>query len=96
LNFKAIVKKERIYNKNVSEKVQYIRRSIENTKDEEEVFRIITGCYKDFGVGMFGRNKAFRIGHAVGKLEFYPITNMDEVTLDDHLRKPNGFLFLYS
>ena len=82
-NYKAIVKKERMYNKNVSEKVQYISSCIENAKDEEEVFCIITGFYKDFGVGMFGLNKAFRVGHTNEKLEFYPITNMDEVTLDD-------------
>ncbi|WLC81869.1 ATP-binding protein [Clostridium estertheticum] len=82
-NYKAIVKKERMYNKNVSEKVQYISSCIENAKDEEEVFCIITGFYKDFGVGMFGLNKAFRVGHTNGKLEFYPISNMDDVMLDD-------------
>jgi len=43
-NYKAIVKKERRYNKNISEKVQYISRSIENAKDEEEIFCIITGA----------------------------------------------------
>ncbi|MBU3176479.1 ATP-binding protein, partial [Clostridium estertheticum] len=82
-NYKAIVKKEGMYNKNVGEKVQYISSCIENAKDEEEVFCIITGFYKDFGVGMFGLNKAFRVGHTNGKLEFYPIRNMDDVMLDD-------------
>ena len=60
-NYKAIGKKERMYNKNVSEKVQAVSARIEQAKDEEEIFRIVTDFYKAYGVGMFGLNKAFRI-----------------------------------
>lgn len=83
-NYKAIVKKELMYNKNVSEKVQALSEKLENAKDEEEFFAGVTGFYKDYGVGMFGLNKAFRIiGNENGEVRFNPINNMDKVMLDD-------------
>ena len=82
-NYKAIGKKERMYNKNVSEKVQAISERIELAKDEDEIFTIVTDFYKAYGVGMFGLNKAFRIRHGEHQVEFNPINNTDKVMLDD-------------
>ena len=83
-NYKAIVKKELMYNKNVSEKVQGLSKKLELASDEKEFFRVITGFYKDYGVGMFGMNKAFRIEeNPNGGITFKPINNMDAVMLDD-------------
>ena len=83
-NYKAIVKKELMYNKNVSEKVRALSRKLEGTKDEKEFFEVVTGFYKDYGVGMFGLNKAFRIEEkSTGGFDFKPINNMDTVMLDD-------------
>lgn len=79
-NYKAIVKKELMYNKNVSEKVQYLSELLETAKDENEFFNFVTNFYRDFGVGMFGLNKAFRISDNV---EFMPINNMEMVFLND-------------
>jgi predicted AAA+ superfamily ATPase len=79
-NYKAIVKKELMYN----EKVQALSEKLENAKDEEKFFAGVTGFYKDYGVGMFGLNKAFRIiGNENGEVRFNPINNMDKVMLDD-------------
>ena len=53
-------------------------------KDEKEFFDAITGFYKDYGVGMFGLNKAFRIDDTPqGSFTFRAINNMDTVMLDD-------------
>ena len=83
-NYKAIVKKELMYNKNVSEKVQALSGRLEQAADEKEFFDIVTGFYKDYGVGMFGLNKAFRIQDRTdGEIHFLPINNMDKVMLDD-------------
>lgn len=82
-NYKAIGKKERMYNKNVSTKVQDISRAIEGAKDENDIFKIVTDFYKAYGVGMFGLNKAFRITREHGDLEFVPINNTEDVMLDD-------------
>lgn len=82
-NYKAIVKKERMYNKNVSEKVQEISNKIEQAKDENDIFDIVTDFYRAYGVGMFGLNKAFRIRHKEDGVEFQPINNTDAVVLND-------------
>jgi len=82
-NYKAIGKKERMYNKNVSEKVQAVSEKIEQAKDEHEIFDIVTDFYKAYGVGMFGLNKAFRIKSMPDGVEFLPINNTEKVMLSD-------------
>lgn len=82
-NYKAIGKPELMYNKNVSEKVRALSEKLENTKNEDEFFTCVTDFYKDYGVGMFGLNKAFRISDSDGKLQFHAINNMEQVALDD-------------
>lgn len=82
-NYKAIGKKERMYNKNVSEKVQAVSEKIEQAKDEDEIFKIVTDFYQAYGVGMFGLNKAFRIKSLPDGVEFLPINNTEKVLLSD-------------
>ncbi len=84
-NYRAIEKREQIYNKNVSEKVRALSSRIEKAADGKEIFEVVAEFYKDFGVGMFGLNKAFRIEtdeHCIS-MKFRPITNMQAVHLDD-------------
>ena len=83
-DYKAIHKKDLMYNKNVSEKVRALSKKLAKAADEKEFFRAVTGFYKDYGVGMFGLNKAFRIDEATtGGIVFRPINNMDAVMLED-------------
>ena len=82
-DYKAIVKPELMYNKNVSEKVRQLSSSLAQAEDENEFFEIVTGFYKSYGVGMFGLNKAFRFSSDSGKIVFQPINNMEKVMLDD-------------
>lgn len=83
LNYKAVEKTERRYNKNVSEKVRSLSKKIESAKNEEEVFFAVTDFYRDYGVGKFGLNRAFRVEHKNQDVELYPITNTEEVYLED-------------
>ena len=82
-DYNAIVKKELMYNKNVSEKVQALSLKLETAKDENEFFNYVTDFYKAYGVGMFGLNKAFRVIGGDNGVTFTPINNMDKVMLDD-------------
>ncbi|MCI8311133.1 MAG: ATP-binding protein [Lachnospiraceae bacterium] len=82
-NYHAIQKKERMYNKNVSEKVQLVSEQLEKAEDAEAFFRIITDFYAAYGVGMFGLNRAFRIRHLEDSVEFLPINNTERVMLCD-------------
>ncbi len=84
LDYKAVVKSGHISNKSVSEKVQELSEAIENATDEDQVYNIVTGFYKKYGVGKFGLNKAFRVSgnkNADGVLA--PITSTGNMVLDD-------------
>lgn len=83
-DYKAIGKKELMYNKNVSEKIIALSAVLEKAKEAEEFFDAVTGFYKDYGVGMFGLNKAFRIHEKLqDEVSFVAINNMEKVMLDD-------------
>ena len=82
-DYEAVVKSEQIFNKSVSEKVQQLSRAIEQAKDETELYQIITGFYKSYGVGKFGLNKAFRISTEDKSGILCPITTTSDVLLDD-------------
>ena len=83
-NYRAIVKKDLMYNKNVSEKVRALSKELGAANNAKEFFHIVAEFYKNYGVGMFGMNKAFRIEEKPqGGICFKPINNMDSVMLDD-------------
>ena len=84
-NYQAVEKKEQIYNKSVSEKVQELSRKIEKASDGADMYRIVTAFYKRYGVGMFGLNKAFRVSpnlEVTGEL-LESITTTGDMKLDD-------------
>ncbi len=84
LDYKSIEKPELMYNKNVSERVNELSLKLDGAKDTEEFFVAVTDFYKDFGVGMFGLNKAFRLSQNTREeVSFQPINNMEQVYLDD-------------
>ena len=59
-HYRALSKPELMYNKNVSMKVQELSKQLEQTTNNVEFFNAVTDFYKNYGVGMFGLNKAFR------------------------------------
>ena len=84
-NYQAVEKKEQIYNKSVSEKVQELSREIEKASGGADMYRIVTAFYKRYGVGMFGLNKAFRVSpnlEVTGEL-LESITTTGDMKLDD-------------
>ncbi len=84
LHYKAVGKSEQIFNKSVSQKVQELSRSIEHAGDEVEMYQIVTGFYRKYGVGKFGLNKAFRIaGGEDGGEILEPITSTGDMVLSD-------------
>ena len=83
LNYKAIGKKERMYNKNVSDKVKVLSDQLAAAEDVDTFFDAVVTFYRDYGVGMFGLNKAFRITEDKDSFDFVPINNLDKVVLDD-------------
>lgn len=84
-DYQAIGKPELMYNQNVSEKIIDLRRKLDGASDVDEFFDVVTTFYREYGVGMFGLNKAFRLNdNAAGnEIELHAINNMDKVVLDD-------------
>ncbi|MBQ8053206.1 MAG: ATP-binding protein [Lachnospiraceae bacterium] len=90
-NYTAVGKPERVFNRSVSEKVQELSERIESVESEEsaqspeqKMYDIITGFYKEYGVGKFGLNKAFRVNDEDKGREFLiPITATSDVQLED-------------
>ncbi len=83
-DYRAISKREQIYNKNVSEKVRALSAQIEKAEDGEAVFEAVAEFYRAYGVGMYGLNKAFRLeGDGESGISMRPISNMEPVSLGD-------------
>ena len=83
-NYQAVVKQERRYNKNISDKVQALSTALEGTADADEFFACVTKFYHDYGVGKLGLNKAFRIAQAQqGAPELVPISNTEQIIFAD-------------
>lgn len=87
-NYRAVAKKERIYNKSVSEKVRELSGLLQQAADENGMYEVLTDFYKRYGVGMLGLNKAFRVsphaetaGESGSILE--PITTTGDMRLAD-------------
>ena len=84
-HYRAIPKRERVYNRDVSQQVLTLRRALAGA-DVEEMFRLVTDYYRQYGYGVFAANRAFRIRReAAGAVSFLPISNVDRVMLGDLL-----------
>lgn len=83
LSYKAVAKQERMYNKNVSEKVRALSDVLAAAENADQFFDAVVNFYKEYGVGIFGLNKAFRIEERDEMPELIPINNLDKVVLDD-------------
>ncbi len=79
-SYTAIPKKEQMYYRAVSERVQSLSAAIAAAETAEEVFDLVTAHYRDHGVGMFGLNRAFRLSD---EGDLTAINNIDRVCLDD-------------
>ena len=81
-NYHSMAKAENTYNKSVSDKVRVLAGELRKAESGSDFFDIVTGFYKQYGVGKFGLNKAFRVIHNGGETVLSPITHTSDVTLD--------------
>lgn len=83
-HYRAIAKPEKSYYRSVSALVRKTSRALAQSESTEAFFRTVTTCYRDYGVGMFGLNRAFHIrSGADGGVTFLPINNTDKTMLSD-------------
>ena len=84
-HYRAIPKRERTYNADVSRQVLALRRQLNQARDADEIFALVTDYYRHYGYGVFAMNRAFRLRGQGEALQFLPISNVDGVRLDDLL-----------
>ncbi len=82
--YHAIQKHERMYHHYISAIVNDLNHKLAQSTTAEEFQACLISFYQQYGVGMFGLNKAFRIRNdADGTPELIPINNLDQVNFDD-------------
>ena len=73
----------RVFNKRVRDRIVELAVTLAGAKTVEEFQKDVTQFYREFGVGKFGLNKAFRIREDGHEAQIEPIVNVEHVYLDD-------------
>ncbi len=96
-NYQAVEKNDRMYFSFISKAVNEVREKLMTASSEggadssqnpdiSALHQAVKDFYRDYGVGMFGLNKAFRIRNRQdGTPELVPINNLEQVRYDDLL-----------
>lgn len=82
-DYKAARENSRVFNKRIRDRIVKLAVSLEGTGDVLEFQADVTQFYKEFGVGKFGLNKAFRILEKDEQAYIDPITSIEHVKLED-------------
>ncbi len=82
-DYNAVIKKQQLFNKDVSDKVQELSESIRRVSSVNEMFDVVTDFYRKYGVGKYGLNRAFKLSHDENNDFIVPITSLDDVVLDN-------------
>ncbi|MCM1148606.1 MAG: ATP-binding protein [Butyricicoccus sp.] len=80
-NYTAIPKRESMYNRNAGRLVREMSAKLAGARDADEAFELVTGFYRDHGVGDFAFSRAFRLGGSGDDLRLVPINNIENVSL---------------
>ncbi len=73
----------KVFNTRIRDRILGLSVKLKEAASPEEFQQAVTEFYKDFGVGMLGLHKAFRILHKNAGPQIEPITNIAHVHLDD-------------
>ncbi len=73
----------RIFNKRVRDRIVELAVTLSGAADTERFQAAVTRFYREFGVGKYGLNKAFRVEESGHEARMVPIVNVEHVYLDD-------------
>ena len=75
---------KRIFNRRIRDRICDLAEKLGNARDAAAFKEQVDRFYGDFGAGVLGLHKAFRVEHAEGSdVRIVPITNIAHVKLDD-------------
>lgn len=82
-SYQAASENGRVFNKRIRDRILALALSLEQAPDAAAFQKEVTQFYREFGVGKFGLNKAFRILEKDEQAFIDPITSIDHVYLSD-------------
>ncbi|MDO5416056.1 MAG: ATP-binding protein [Lachnospiraceae bacterium] len=82
-DYRAAKENSRVFNKRIRDRIVELAVSLERAQTTAEFQGDVTQFYKEFGVGKFGLNKAFRILEKDEQAYMEPITSIEHVYLKD-------------
>ena len=82
-SYQAASENGRVFNKRIRDRILALALSLEQAPDAAAFQKEVTQFYREFGVGKFGLNKAFRILENDEQAFIDPITSIDHVYLSD-------------
>lgn len=82
-NYRGHSQSSKIFNKRVCSRIIELSVALNEAEDKETFHGIITSFYRDFGVGKFGLNKAFRVEEEGASIKIEPIINVEHIYFDD-------------
>lgn len=82
-DFKPVGDGSRIFNKRIRDRIIELSVSLGSAADPAQFQAAVTQFYREFGVGKFGLNKAFRVEENGHDARLVPIVNVEHVYLND-------------
>lgn len=82
-SYRAANGNSKVFNKRIRDRIVKLAVSLEEAEDEDVFKQVVTEFYREFGVGKFGLNKAFRLEENLKDVNIEPITNVEHVYLKD-------------
>lgn len=81
-SYQSVAKRDKMYNHGIAEKVNALRVQLA-TSTPEQMVTILTNFYQQYGVGMLGLNKAFRLDPMQEEVHFLAINNITTTSLEE-------------
>ncbi len=82
-DYTSVQERSFTYNRRIRDRICDLAVKLRAASSAEEMKKILTSFYKDYGVGKLGLHKAFRVEECEGEVKIVPITNIAHVKLDD-------------
>ena len=82
-SFEPAVGSSRIFNRRIRDRIIKLSLSLAEAESVEAFAQAVGEFYREFGVGKFGLNKAFRIEEDRHTASIEPVVNVEHVYLDD-------------
>lgn len=83
LDYDASKRESKVYNTRICGRICELAEQLGQSTDPQEMKKVLTHFYKEYGVGKFGLHKSFRVEHREDGVHIVPILNIAHVRFDD-------------